>query len=114
MNTTRDGHQPIDTLPARKSVPSSLNEDGKKFFNEIFDTAKKWGVLAKSDLTALTLGAEAYQNYRRLMNEGEIDKAGKWFDKVMRMLSQFGFTPSSREAVSKVLEQDQDKDLFND
>jgi len=132
LNVNEPKTEPV----AEMKPPSYLNNTAKVAFRELVKLvgAKGMNVLAEADKTALAMLCDQYSIYRsarsKIKSEGltftttgrngkqikarpEVQIANNAWDRVAKMMVEFGLTPSSRSRVNEVEKQELDQfELF--
>ncbi len=114
------GHHPQPTdvpepEPARPEAPEYLNDDAKKYWDELVDMLAGVGLMTSFDSKSMELFCEVYGRWRQataevadggliirskktghLMQNPYLKVANKAHDQLVRLLAEFGMTPSSR------------------
>ena len=116
--------------PANDKVkmPADLSATAKKYWNDFVNPLVEGGIATNLDIAALGLLCEAYSDYRaaqqKLDKSGMVIKtkngnliqspylsiANRNFEKLHKMLTEFGMTPSSRARVERAGEKDSDNE----
>lgn len=118
--TTRASRRNRDEpMPAADNIemPEGMSADARMQWSQVLTQLKDAGVLTNVDVPALRLYCEAFARWKlaheRIAKEGPVVKsrngfavqspylhvANKSFDQMLKILTEFGMTPSSRSRV---------------
>src|SRR5574343_67793 len=92
------------------SPPEWLDEVATQKWHELAPVLKSMGVLTQADLEAVTLYCDTYSRWyaERHSAEPNVNALDKLQTFMLRILTEFGFTPSSRSKV-RVTQQPKDE-----